>query len=176
MQIVINVKDGSNAEAMARALRFQANLLDGIDAKKAASNAMTGSPLKKKAKADDDEEIEETDDEEIEETEDDEDTEESDDADVEESDDDDDSDDAEDDDAEETEDDEEEPPPKKAKGKKGKPKGPTLKDVNAALKARAEKTSFKKAKLWLKAKFKVESINDVKPTDYAKLIKLAKAA
>jgi hypothetical protein len=167
MQLTVTLKPGSTNSEIARELRFQANLIDGIDPKKAASNAMTAAPAaagKKKPKPVDEDEEETTDDE-AEET--DEDTE-SDDA--EETDDDE----AEEDDAEETDDDEEVDEDEEKPKKKGKAKGPTLKDVNAALKARAEKTSFAKAKIWLKKKFKVESINDVKPAQYAQLIKLAK--
>lgn len=190
MQITIEVKDGATPEAIARALRFQANLMDGIEPKKAASNAMTAAPTagKKKAKpADEDEEIEESEDEEIEDeetddSEDEEDTDadsesDSDEEDEEESDDSD-SDDADEDD-EEAED-EDEPAPKKAKGK-AKPKlsakeEKLLKEVNTALKTRAKKTSFDKVKVWLKKKFKVESINHLKPSQFAAVIKASKAA
>ena len=168
MQIVITVKPGATNADMARELRWKANLLDGIDPKKAASKALCESPLKKKGKAaDEDEEVEETEDEETdadadEETEDDEESEESED---EETEDDEESEESED---EETED--EEKPAGKSKAALEKER----KAVNAALKARAEKTSFKKAKAWLKAKFKVESINDLKPAQFPKVIKLAK--
>lgn len=191
MQITIEVKDGATPEAIARALRFQANLMDGIEPKKAASNAMTAAPTagKKKAKpADEDEEIEESEDEEIEDddAEDaDEDLESDDEESGDEDGDGDDSGDEETEDEDESEDDEEaededEPAPKKGKGK-AKPKLSTkeeklLKEVNAALKARAKKTSFDKVKVWLKKKFKVESINHLKPSQFAAVIKASKAA
>jgi len=59
-----------------------------------------------------------------------------------------------------------EAPPKKA----AKAKKLTVEDVNAACKARAARTDFKSTKALLKKTFKVDSVQDLKPEQYAKVI------
>ena len=56
--------------------------------------------------------------------------------------------------------------PKKASAKKKL----TVEDVNAACKARAARTDFKSTKALLKKMFKIDSVQDLKPEQYATVI------
>lgn len=159
MQLTITVKDGSTNKDIAAALRFQAGLLEGLSPKKAASRDNTDVD-------ENDDDAEDTDDEELAPTKKsggkkaksfDDDEEETDDTESEESDDEDD-----------TED--EEPAPKKKAKKKL-----TVDDVNEACKARAADTGGKEGRAEvlgiLKKKFKTQSVSDLKPEQYADVIK-----
>lgn len=70
----------------------------------------------------------------------------------------------------EAEDDESSFDEKPAKSAAKKAKKLTVEDVTAACKKRAQATDFKSTKALLKKKFKVESVHDLKETQYAAVI------
>lgn len=168
MQLVITVRDGATTSEMSAALRFQANLFDGIEPKAAASKELTGAPAvgktttaattKAKPKAPP---VEDADDDFAQAEEEDSGV----DFDAEES--------------SEEEDDFAAPPEKKAAAKKAaapKPPKLTIDDVNDACKKKAAsiggKPGREKVLAALKKHFKTSSVSELKPEQYAACIKL----
>lgn len=180
MEITISIKNGTNPKDIAEALRKQATMFEGITGPKTKK----AKPVEEDEEEVEDEDTDDADEEEVDET--------SDDADDEDSDGEEDADDAgeseddEEDASDESDDDDEadEPPAKSTKSTKTKTK-PTiklsakeekmLKEVNKALKDKARKSSFEDVQKWLKKKFNVTSVNQLKPSEFATVIKAAKA-
>lgn len=164
MQLVINVKEGATAKDIATQLRWQANLIEGMEPKKAASTEATSatatkSPATKKAAAPAAPApavVEEDDDFKA-------------DADEASGFDDDDNDtvaEASFDDAAPEEVEEKKPAKTAANGSNGKAKKVTLDDVNDACKAHAQAKGRPATLAILQKKFKTQSVTALKPEQY----------